>query len=297
MTTDPKSGPLPRAEGFGHDTPWPVRDVLHVLGLAADHLLGQHGCDCHGWEEAKAARESARTLWEQLGRHAAPAAPDIGGAREIAEPVMSVAEWAAVNWRTQYESACRDAKDLRAALAASERERERLRVDILRRRGAYAVEVERLRAALADIRRMCAKPMRAWETGDVIDSVRADEICEDALAPPVARDGGGESALKMDARDAYVALTAPTPAASPGDETCETPYACSKCGKKLACDAGDCFQPLCDACWNEQLEGTGKRPATGGEEPKCKVCSQRLELIDFGNGVMRMKCITCGGTP
>lgn len=42
--------------------------------------------------------------------------------------------------------------------------------------------IEKLVAALEDIRRMCAKPMKSMDAGSVIDAVRADEIAEEALA-------------------------------------------------------------------------------------------------------------------
>lgn len=46
-------------------TPWPLVDILERLCTAADHLLGDHNCDCHGYEELKAARDAAR----QWGAH------------------------------------------------------------------------------------------------------------------------------------------------------------------------------------------------------------------------------------
>lgn len=53
--------------------PWSLLDVLRVLCLAVDHLLGQHGCDDHGHEETKAARDAGREILEAIARR--------GGAR------------------------------------------------------------------------------------------------------------------------------------------------------------------------------------------------------------------------
>lgn len=41
---------------------WPTRDTLNRLADAADHLLHHHNCDCDGYEEIMAARDSAREL-------------------------------------------------------------------------------------------------------------------------------------------------------------------------------------------------------------------------------------------
>lgn len=41
---------------------WPTRDTLNRLADAADHLLHHHNCDCDGYEEIMAARDSAREI-------------------------------------------------------------------------------------------------------------------------------------------------------------------------------------------------------------------------------------------
>ena len=48
--------------------PWTLRDVLHKLADAADHLLHHHDCDCHGYEEIVEAREVARALALKIGK-------------------------------------------------------------------------------------------------------------------------------------------------------------------------------------------------------------------------------------
>lgn len=51
----------PKTEQARHEAePWPLADVLARLCAAADHLLGHHNCDCHGYEELVAARDAAR---------------------------------------------------------------------------------------------------------------------------------------------------------------------------------------------------------------------------------------------
>lgn len=52
-----------RPEGaarIGMDTPWPLTACVHRLCDAADHLLHDHNCDTHGYEEVIAARDAAR---------------------------------------------------------------------------------------------------------------------------------------------------------------------------------------------------------------------------------------------
>jgi hypothetical protein len=44
------------------DTPWPLKDILSKLADGADHLLADHCCDQHGYEELMAARDAARRL-------------------------------------------------------------------------------------------------------------------------------------------------------------------------------------------------------------------------------------------
>lgn len=58
---------------------------------------------------------------------------------------------------------------------------DRVTAEILRR----DAEVARLREALERIHKMAKNPMHAWETGDCIDSVRVDEICDEALSATV----------------------------------------------------------------------------------------------------------------
>ena len=48
------------------DWNWPLRDIVNVLANAVDHLLGQHGCDCHGHEETRYANEGARSWLRDL---------------------------------------------------------------------------------------------------------------------------------------------------------------------------------------------------------------------------------------
>jgi hypothetical protein len=47
-------------------TPWPLRDVLKKLADAADHLLSNHDCDLHGYEEVSHARDVAKLIIEAL---------------------------------------------------------------------------------------------------------------------------------------------------------------------------------------------------------------------------------------
>jgi len=51
---------------FGNDTSWPLRDVLRRLADGADHLLKDHSCDAHGYEELGSARDAARSILESL---------------------------------------------------------------------------------------------------------------------------------------------------------------------------------------------------------------------------------------
>ena len=44
------------------DSPYPLRDILQILADAADHLLGDHSCDAHGYEGVGMARDHARRL-------------------------------------------------------------------------------------------------------------------------------------------------------------------------------------------------------------------------------------------
>lgn len=49
------------------DTPYPLREVLEQLADAADHLLGTHSCDAHGYEGVGLARDAARRMVAVLG--------------------------------------------------------------------------------------------------------------------------------------------------------------------------------------------------------------------------------------
>jgi hypothetical protein len=51
---------------LGFDGPWPLFSVLKKLADAADHLLNEHSCDAHGYEEVGAARDSARRIIAKL---------------------------------------------------------------------------------------------------------------------------------------------------------------------------------------------------------------------------------------
>jgi len=41
---------------------WSAARIIERLADAADHLLGDHDCDAHGWEGVQAARDAAREL-------------------------------------------------------------------------------------------------------------------------------------------------------------------------------------------------------------------------------------------
>jgi len=47
---------------LGMDGPWPLRGAIKRICQDVDHLLSHHNCDCHGYEGAIAARDSARRL-------------------------------------------------------------------------------------------------------------------------------------------------------------------------------------------------------------------------------------------
>jgi len=51
---------------LGMDTPWPITDVLAKLSDAADHLLRDHACDQHGYEDVAAARDAARAALARI---------------------------------------------------------------------------------------------------------------------------------------------------------------------------------------------------------------------------------------
>lgn len=54
-------------EQLNWSTPWPVFTVLKTLTEATGHLLEDHNCDREGWEEIKAARDSAKEILARFG--------------------------------------------------------------------------------------------------------------------------------------------------------------------------------------------------------------------------------------
>jgi hypothetical protein len=48
------------------DSPWALLDVLEKLAGAADHLLGEHAYDGHGYEGIAAARDAARHIVQRV---------------------------------------------------------------------------------------------------------------------------------------------------------------------------------------------------------------------------------------
>lgn len=81
---------------LGSDQAWPLRDVLKILAGAAEHLLKDHDCDAHGYENVdeavKRAREFIETARElglvaHLGRdRVAPENPNRDGLPAPSEP-------------------------------------------------------------------------------------------------------------------------------------------------------------------------------------------------------------------
>lgn len=55
-----------RVAALGFDTPWPATEILRRLADAADHLLGVHACDAHGYEGVTIARDEARRMADRL---------------------------------------------------------------------------------------------------------------------------------------------------------------------------------------------------------------------------------------
>lgn len=47
-------------EALGLSDAWPAVDLLRKLADAAEHLMGAHACDAHGWEEVNGAVARAR---------------------------------------------------------------------------------------------------------------------------------------------------------------------------------------------------------------------------------------------
>ena len=80
----------------GSNTPWPLRDVLKTLADAAEHLLKDHDCDAHGYENVDEAVKLARQYTEKarelglvahLGRdRVAPEKPNRDGLPASPEP-------------------------------------------------------------------------------------------------------------------------------------------------------------------------------------------------------------------
>jgi uncharacterized alpha-E superfamily protein len=60
---------------LGNDQPWNVVSCLSRLADAAEHLLRDHDCDQHGWEEANAAMKAARKHVERLEKRPENKAP------------------------------------------------------------------------------------------------------------------------------------------------------------------------------------------------------------------------------
>lgn len=60
-----ESAPLAPAT-FGASTPWPLSDAVAKLVGAVDHLLKDHNCDAHGWEEVGHARDAANAWLARL---------------------------------------------------------------------------------------------------------------------------------------------------------------------------------------------------------------------------------------
>lgn len=54
------------------ETPWPLHSVLVKLADAADHLLGSHSCDAHGYEGVMQARDAAREIAADLAPEPSP---------------------------------------------------------------------------------------------------------------------------------------------------------------------------------------------------------------------------------
>lgn len=51
---------------LGQDRTWPARDVVVGLAKSVDHLLRDHDCDTHGWEETQRCRDEAPRLLAAL---------------------------------------------------------------------------------------------------------------------------------------------------------------------------------------------------------------------------------------
>ncbi|OHD26622.1 MAG: hypothetical protein A2Y38_15720 [Spirochaetes bacterium GWB1_59_5] len=51
---------------LGDDQPWPLVDVLERLTRAAEHLLHDHCCDTHGWEEVATCIKYAQGYVAQI---------------------------------------------------------------------------------------------------------------------------------------------------------------------------------------------------------------------------------------
>lgn len=60
------------------DSPYPLTEVLTQLADAADHLLGAHSCDAHGYEGVGFARDVARSIVTSIGPALRSALDDTG---------------------------------------------------------------------------------------------------------------------------------------------------------------------------------------------------------------------------
>lgn len=46
-------------KALGHDTPWPLVEILRQFIVTVDHLLIDHNCDTDGHEELRSAKDAA----------------------------------------------------------------------------------------------------------------------------------------------------------------------------------------------------------------------------------------------
>jgi len=59
-------------EALGVGEPWPVADMLEKLATAALHLMKDHDCDHHGWEQAQGNIGRVRVAVRDLRAAVAP---------------------------------------------------------------------------------------------------------------------------------------------------------------------------------------------------------------------------------
>ena len=82
---------------LGLDRPWPLLCVLEKLDAAAVHLLNDHDCDGHGWEETVQACGEAR--------HYAQVIRELGEVAACPQPIKTaprdrfVLLWDGERWR------------------------------------------------------------------------------------------------------------------------------------------------------------------------------------------------------